>query len=32
MAETNRPLSNRILIGLVVGVVAGVATLAVGKF
>ena len=31
MAETNRPLSNRILIGLVVGVVAGVATLAVGK-
>ena len=32
MAETNRPLSNRILIGLVVGVVAGVATLAVGQF
>ena len=32
MAETNRPLSNRILIGLVVGVIAGVATLAVGKF
>ncbi len=31
MAETNRPLSNRILIGLVVGVVAGVATLALGK-
>lgn len=31
MAETNRPLSNRILIGLVVGVVAGVATLFVGK-
>lgn len=31
MAETNRPLSNRILIGLVVGVVAGVATLAIGK-
>ncbi len=31
MAETNRPLSNRILIGLVVGVIAGVATLAVGK-
>lgn len=31
MAETNRPLSNRILIGLIVGVVAGVATLALGK-
>jgi DAACS family dicarboxylate/amino acid:cation (Na+ or H+) symporter len=31
MAETNRNLSNRILIGLVVGVVAGVATLAAGK-
>lgn len=32
MAESNRPLSNRILIGLVVGIAAGVATLAVGKF
>ena len=32
MAETNRPLSNRILIGLVVGIIAGVATLAIGKF
>ncbi len=31
MAETNRPLANRILIGLVIGVVAGVATLALGK-
>jgi DAACS family dicarboxylate/amino acid:cation (Na+ or H+) symporter len=31
MAETNRTLANRILIGLAVGVVAGVATLAVGK-
>ncbi len=31
MAETNRSLSNRILIGLVVGVVAGIATLALGK-
>jgi Na+/H+-dicarboxylate symporter len=32
MAETNRPLANRILIGLVVGVIAGVAMLGVGKF
>ena len=32
MAATNRPLSNRILLGLAVGIVAGVATLAVGKF
>jgi dicarboxylate/amino acid:cation (Na+ or H+) symporter, DAACS family len=32
MAETNRPLANRILIGLVVGIVAGVATLIIGKF
>ena len=32
MAETNRPLANRILIGLVVGIVAGVVTLAVGRF
>ncbi len=32
MAETNRPLANRILIGLVIGVVAGIATLALGKF
>ncbi len=30
MAETNRPLANRILIGLVIGVIAGVATLAIG--
>lgn len=30
MAETNRPLANRILIGLVIGIVAGLATLAVG--
>lgn len=30
MAETNRPLANRILIGLAIGVVAGVATLAIG--
>jgi Na+/H+-dicarboxylate symporter len=32
MAETNRPLANRILIGLVFGVVAGIATLIVGRF
>jgi DAACS family dicarboxylate/amino acid:cation (Na+ or H+) symporter len=32
MAETNRPLANRILIGLVVGALAGVAMLGVGKF
>ncbi len=31
MAETNRPLANRILLGLVVGVVAGIATLALGS-
>jgi Na+/H+-dicarboxylate symporter len=31
MAETNRPLANRILIGLVIGAVAGVATLALGS-
>jgi Na+/H+-dicarboxylate symporter len=32
MAETNRPLANRILIGLVIGVILGIATLLVGKF
>lgn len=32
MAETNRPLANRILIGLAVGVVAGIATLIIGRF
>ena len=32
MAETNRPLANRILIGLVIGVIAGIATLVLGKF
>jgi Na+/H+-dicarboxylate symporter len=31
MAETNRPLANRILIGLVIGIAAGIATLLVGK-
>jgi Na+/H+-dicarboxylate symporter len=31
MAETNRPLANRILIGLALGVVAGIATLALGQ-
>ncbi|MBI4625304.1 MAG: dicarboxylate/amino acid:cation symporter [Verrucomicrobia bacterium] len=31
MAETNRPLANRILIGLAVGVIAGVASLALGR-
>lgn len=31
MAETNRPLANRILIGLVIGVVAGGITLAIGN-
>jgi len=31
MAETNRPLANRILFGLVIGIVAGIATLLVGK-
>mgnify|MGYP000125219458 CR=1 FL=1 len=30
MAETNRPLANRILIGLVIGIIAGMATLAIG--
>lgn len=28
MAETNRPLANRILLGLVIGVIAGIATIA----
>jgi len=32
MAEKNRPLANRILIGLAVGIVAGIATLIVGRF
>lgn len=32
MAESPRPLANRILIGLVVGAVAGSATLAIGAF
>src|SRR5262245_31755171 len=32
MAETNRPLANRILIGLVIGVLAGIATLIVGHW
>ena len=32
MAETNRPLANRILIGLAFGVVAGIATLIIGRF
>jgi DAACS family dicarboxylate/amino acid:cation (Na+ or H+) symporter len=32
MAETNRPIANRILVGLVVGIVAGVLTLAIGHF
>jgi DAACS family dicarboxylate/amino acid:cation (Na+ or H+) symporter len=31
MAETNRPLANRILIGLAVGALAGVLTLAIGR-
>ncbi|HVU35987.1 MAG TPA: dicarboxylate/amino acid:cation symporter [Opitutaceae bacterium] len=30
MSETNRPLANRILIGLIVGIAAGLVTLAVG--
>ena len=30
MAETNRPLANRILYGLLFGVVAGLVTLGVG--
>ena len=32
MAESNRPLANRILMGLVIGIVAGVATLIIGRF
>lgn len=32
MSETNRPLANRILFGLAIGVVAALATLAVGHF
>lgn len=32
MAETNRPLANRILVGLVIGVLAGIATLLLGRF
>ncbi len=32
MSESNRPLGNRILIGLVIGILAGVATLGIGKF
>jgi len=32
MAETNRPLANRILLGLVIGIIAGIATLIVGRF
>ena len=32
MAETNRPLANRILYGLLFGVVAGLVTLGVGHF
>ncbi len=31
MAETNRPLANRILFGLIIGIIAGIATLLVGK-
>jgi Na+/H+-dicarboxylate symporter len=31
MAESNRPLANRILIGLAVGIVAGIATLLLGR-
>jgi DAACS family dicarboxylate/amino acid:cation (Na+ or H+) symporter len=31
MAETNRPLANRILLGLVIGVIAGIITLAIGS-
>jgi DAACS family dicarboxylate/amino acid:cation (Na+ or H+) symporter len=31
MAETNRPLANRILIGLAIGVIAGIATLGLGR-
>jgi DAACS family dicarboxylate/amino acid:cation (Na+ or H+) symporter len=32
MAETNRPLANRILYGLLFGVVAGLATLGIGQY
>lgn len=32
MADTSRNLANRILIGLVIGIIAGVVTLAVGRF
>jgi len=32
MAETNRPLANRILYGLLFGVVAGLATLGLGQY
>ncbi|MBI5770225.1 MAG: dicarboxylate/amino acid:cation symporter [Verrucomicrobia bacterium] len=32
MAESNRPLANRILLGLFIGVIAGVITLGVGRF
>lgn len=32
MAETNRPLANRILLGLVVGVILGLLTLGIGRF
>ena len=32
MGETNRPLANRILLGLVIGVIAGLVTLAIGSF
>ncbi|MEX2044387.1 MAG: dicarboxylate/amino acid:cation symporter [Opitutus sp.] len=31
MAETRRPLANRILIGLVIGVIAGIVTLAISR-
>ncbi|PTX91708.1 dicarboxylate/amino acid:cation symporter [Opitutus sp. ER46] len=32
MAESNRPLANRILLGLAIGVAAGIATLIAGRF
>lgn len=32
MSESNKPLANRILIGLLIGVIAGVATLGIGQF
>ncbi len=32
MGETNRSLANRILLGLVIGVIAGLVTLAIGSF